>query len=95
MKKILLLLLIQILMCSNMQKSKIFKIKDRAGEEITGATIEIVESEIVLYSNLSGKFEISEEFINKNFTVKINSISYVGIKTKLEDLNSIIILESR
>jgi hypothetical protein len=96
MRKIFLLIVfIPLFLYSSTNEFKKFKIKDQNGEEIPGASISIIETNVVLYSNLSGEFEIPVYFSQRDFTIEVNSISYQSEILKLKDIKSSIILKFR
>lgn len=94
-KTFLLIIFIPLFLYSNIKEFRKIKIKDQNGEEVVGASVKILETDIVLYSNLGGEFEIPAESNQENLTIEINSISYQTSILKLKDTKSTIILKFR
>ncbi len=70
-------------------------VTDANNEKLSGASIEIVGSAKVYYTNINGFCYIPKSVLNGASKITINCISYKTAQVNPEDLHSKIILKSR
>ncbi len=70
-------------------------ITDSNNERISGATVEVLGTGKVYYSNINGYCYIPKSLLAKSGRITINSISYKTVYLNTDDMGARIVLQSR